>query len=377
VAGAGLALTGCIYVDPINRRPKIMPVERLCDGGDPSAPCNFDDLHHGDSVTLKAVFTDPDGQAADAVLQWRVSACDSTLTLCDEHRLYEGPKTTPDFPVRSTLEQTGGPVQRVVIDLDVFDDRGASSSESQVLTINDGPTLVVRHSARTYTIGAPIELFATYGDPDEGPPGSVPSTVQVMWTVFSPDAQPTFTLTDLDVSANPLDPAHVTVGKTLVPRAVGEWNVRVTATNSHSKTNEKQLQFTVGPDYPPCLAQWQPIVPPDSATLPVSVPTLFQVPLVDDDLDPYPQVPGQPLLGTTAFEWSILPPGAPGRQRLVGATGNTVDFDPGAFTPGEIVELRVEIFDRNHGALACADGDPVCLVSAGCNQRETWRVEIR
>jgi hypothetical protein len=139
----------------------------------------------------------------------------------------------------------------------------------------------------------------------------------------------------------------------------------------------KDLRFTVGADQPPCLAQWQPIVPPDGATLPIIEPTLFEVPLVSDDLDPYPPVPGEPLFGTTTFAWSILPPGATARQPLVGATGNSVDFDPAAFTPGQIVELRVEIFDPSHGTVACADGDPVCLASPGCSQRQTWRVEIR
>jgi hypothetical protein len=155
--------------------------------------------------------------------------------------------------------------------------------------------------------------------------------------------------------------------------------VRVIATDSHGQATEKHLQFMVGPDQPPCLAQWEPIAPPDGAILPITAPTVFQVPLVDDDLDPYPPVSGEPLLGTTAFEWSILLPGAPARQRLAGTTGNSVDFDPSAFTPGAIVELRVEIFDRKHTAVACADGDPVCpaIGSTACNQRQTWRVEIR
>lgn len=49
VAGASLVLAGCVYLDPINRRPKIMAVERWCDGAE---PCDFEDLHRGDSVTL-------------------------------------------------------------------------------------------------------------------------------------------------------------------------------------------------------------------------------------------------------------------------------------------------------------------------------------
>jgi hypothetical protein len=113
--------------------------------------------------------------------------------------------------------------------------------------------------------------------------------------------------------------------------------------------------------------------------LPVAEPTLFQVPLVTDDLDPYPPLSGDPHFGTTTFAWSMLTPGSPGREILVGATGNTFDFDPDAFTPGEIVELRVEIFDRKHTAIPCADRDATCSVDASsdCIQRQTWRVEVR
>ncbi len=379
-AGASLLLTGCFYLDPINRRPKYQRVERQCDAGDPQ-PCDTElqDLHHGDSVKLKAIFTDSDGQVADSVLHWRVLACSNDMTLCDGAALYEGADTIAHFVVPNTLKDTGGPVQTVSIELDIFDDRGASTPVFPVLMVNDGPTLAVSRSARTYTIGAPIDLFATYGTPDDGPPGTPPVGVAVQWTAIAPDGQLSPSLIDVTVPPNPADPGHVTVGKRLVPRAVGAWDVRVIATDSHGQDTEKHLQFTVGPDQPPCLAQWQPITPPDGATLPITAPTVFQVPLVDDDLDPYPAVPGEPLFGTTAFEWSILLPGAPARQQLVGATGNSVDFDPGAFTPGNVVELRVEVFDRKHTAIACPDGAPVCpaIGSTACNQRQTWRVEIR
>jgi hypothetical protein len=382
VAGAGVlwtaCVTGCFYVDPVNRRPKISPVTRVCDGGDGSAPCDFADLHHGDAVKVRAEFSDPDSPPASSTVQWRILACDSTTKMCDGEALYEGPDATPSFVVRSTLHDFGGPVQVVVVDLDVFDDRGASSSESQPLMINDGPTLALSRAARTYTVGAPIDLFATYGDPDGAPLGSGPPAVDVSWMVISPDGPPA-PLIDLDVPENLGDPTHVTLGKRLVPTEPGEWDVRVTATDAHAKPNAKDLRFTVASDQPPCLAQWQPIAPPAGASLPISEPTLFEVPLVADDLDPYPAVPGEPLLGTTVFEWSILAPGGGARQRLFGPSGNTIDFDPAAFTPGQIVELRVEIFDRLHTAVACPDAEPVCAASAlpACNQRQTWRVEIR
>jgi hypothetical protein len=374
VAGVGSLLTGCFYIDPINRRAEIQSVDRQCDTSDADHPCdsNFVDLHRGDSVKLKAMYSDVDGRTDLCTLQWRVAACAGDAKACDSDLLDQRDGAISEFDVPKVLKETGGPVESIRVELALYDDRGALTPYTKVLTVNDGPTLGVRRSARSYAIGAPIELFATYGDPDDQP-----SDVAVAFTVFTPDARPAYALTDLDVAEDPSDPTHLTVGKTLVPQELGDWDVRVKATDPHSNVTEKHFLFTVVPDQPPCLAQWAPIAPPDGATLPVTAPTLFEVPLVDDDLDPYPQVPDQPLLGTTTFAWSILPPGAPARQPLIGATGNSVDFDPGAFTPGQIVELRVEIFDRNHGAIACADGDPVCFASAACNQRQTWRVEIR
>jgi hypothetical protein len=106
---------------------------------------------------------------------------------------------------------------------------------------------------------------------------------------------------------------------------------------------------------------------------------VFQVPLVEDELDAYPRLSSDPAFGTATFAWSILAPGAATRQLLVGATGNAIDFDPAAFTPGQLVELRVEVFDRNHAAIACPDDAPTCVSDArpACTQRQTWRLEVR
>jgi hypothetical protein len=175
------------------------------------------------------------------------------------------------------------------------------------------------------------------------------------------------------------DLAHTTAGKLIVPDRTGDWDIRVTASDGKNAPVEKHLQFAVGPDEAPCIAQSQPLVPPDDAALPIAEPTRFQVPLVTDDLDPYPPLSDDPHFGTTAFEWSILPPESPGRQILVGATGNSVEIDPDAFTLGDIVELRVEVFDRNRSKVTCPDADATCSLSAqpACIQRQTWRVEVR
>ena len=64
--------------------------------------------------------------------------------------------------------------------------------------------------------------------------------------------------------------------------------------------------------------------------------------VVTDDLDPYPPVPGDPILGTTTFAWSLLAPGASSFASLA-ATSNSVALDPADYTPGDLLELRVEV----------------------------------
>jgi hypothetical protein len=169
------------------------------------------------------------------------------------------------------------------------------------------------------------------------------------------------------------------VSRRFVAHGPGEWTVAVTARDTLGEQTELTVPIVVAEDRPPCLAQWQPIVPPEAATLPIAAPTVFQVSQVTDDLDAHPQVTGDPIFGRPEFAWSILRAGSPVREPLVGAIGNTVDFDPRAFTPGDLVELRVEIFDRKRIAIPCVDNAPTCSVISQptCLQRLTWRLEVR
>jgi hypothetical protein len=377
-AAAGLLLTGCFYVDPINQRPSIDIHQQSSDA-----------VHRGDHIVLDAKYDDPEGQ--DVTFEWSAFACTEVIDRtgvrsasdaidargCDDAPFYTGTEPTASLGV--PVSRSGGaPVEAIRVVLAARDDRGAAAKPSQELVIHVAdapPTLELRKVSRHgYVVGTPIDLFAQYGDPDDGP-----GTLGLAWKVFTPNTQPAFTLADLAVVPDGNDPAHATSGKTLTPQGIGEWDVRVIASDPLGEATEQHVAITVAADRPPCLAQWQPIAPPGGATLPVTDPTVFRVPLVDDDLDVYPPVPGDPVLGTTTFAWSILPAGGSIRQALVGATGNSVDFDPRAFTPGEIVELRVEIFDRAHPAIPCADDVPICPASPqpGCIQRQTWRVEVR
>ena len=57
------------------------------------------------------------------------------------------------------------------------------------------------------------------------------------------------------------DPAHATIGTTLVPMTMGSWTVSVIATDTiGAQSSEHPLTLTVGPDEPPCIARVAPAV---------------------------------------------------------------------------------------------------------------------
>ena len=376
VAAAGLLLTVCFYVDPIVPRP----VVRI-----DVAPGV---LYRGGMVTLKASFTDP--SAPPGTYDWKIYACTdygvSGASGCDDVAFYAPTDTAQDtvqFPVRAMTMAGTGLTRAIQVRLEARSDRGAVAEETGQtgFPVDDAPPrLDLGASARSFTVGAPIDLFARYSDPD-----NALDDIVLDWEPAPPSTPGAFTLDDLAVPppSDPADAASRTVGKRLIPGEPGAWDVKVTAHYrpgiSPDTSVPQHTSFTVAPDQPPCLAQWQPIAPPSGTSLPLSAPTVFQVPLVQDDLDAYPPVTDAPEFGTATFAWSILPPGASQRQTLVGATGNRIDFDPGAFRPGDLVELRVEVFDRHHTAIPCDDGAATCSItaSADCIQRQTWRVEVR
>jgi hypothetical protein len=366
---ACLVLTGCFYIDPINQLPVVEPI--TCRLTTADRPCgNESYLHRNDEVELAAEVFDPDERVVRATYAWTAFACtDAPAIECDDLAYYSSNAATP---VLGWPRAAVG-VRSIRVKLDVRDSRGALATQSAKFFVNDPPTLELRASQRGNAVGAPMELVATYSDPDEGP-----TNLHVAWDVLPPAGDPAVVLEDGN-SVTAGNPSQITVSKRLVPSRLGLWDVKVTATDARAETTEKRLTFEVGADLPPCLARVQPIVPPDDAALPIVEPTVFQVPLVEDDLDAYPRTSSDPAFGTTTFAWSILPPGASQRQLLVGATGNSIDFDPAVFIPGQRVELRVEIFDRNHAAIPCADDAPTCATAARpqCVQRQTWRVEIR
>jgi len=370
VAAACVLLTGCFYIDPIFPQPHYQFTVQP------------DVISRGGMVTLSAQLKNTETQAGS--FEWTVKGCTSfqgnAATGCDDPPFYPPPGNTDDSA--STVQvgippamMSGAKIQAIVVTLDARSDRGAKAlpeNTNEVYAVgNASPVLDLHRESHSLAVGGPIDVIAAYSDID-GAPGDV----TLGWTVTAPPSAPAASFESFAIAQDPGDPTHRKAGRRLIPTAEGTWDVEVSARDPEGGTTTHHLALAVVPDQPPCLRQWLPTVPPVGATLPVSVPTVFQVPLVDDDVDPYPPI-GAP--SQLAFAWSILRPGASRREVQAGATGNAIVLDPAAFTPGDLVELRVEIADRQRAPLPCDDAALTCSIpsSASCLQRQTWRVEVR
>jgi hypothetical protein len=366
--------TGCFYVDTINQRPSIaIDLE------------SSDPVKRGSIVMMHAEVDDPEGQNAETQVQWNAYLCTDATDpgTCDmDVAFYSADTRRASFQVPSLRADHVTPVQSVLVTLDATDPGGAKAKTEQLIIPvgNTAPDIKTMYTPRKfYVVGTKIQIFAAYGDFDDGPQRV---TLTEPWPVTTPDVTATFTLDVVaDPQQDPNDPTHIYVQRTLTTGQTtsnaGMWIVQLIATDPLGAQAQYPLSIDVQPDEPPCIASVAPIVPPSNATLPVFQPTLFQVPVVTDDLDVYPPQ-NDPDLGVTTFAWTIKPPGS--ATRLPFGTGNSVDFDPAAFQHNDLVDIRVEITDRFPGrTVNCPDADDTCSISPdpNCIQRQTWHVEVQ
>jgi hypothetical protein len=362
------AAAGCFYVEPINQRPAL-----------DIRPASSDPVYRGAEVTLEAIASDPEQQVV--AFQWRVYACTDATSIqgCDLDPSFTGVEPEATFRVPTFRADPDGdgpaaaaPVESLRVVLEGRDDHGAAARPDQELilpVLNAPPSLALRvASTHGAVVTAPIDVYARYGDLDD-----TPAAVGLEWTVFSP-AQVPDALVELAVPPDG-DPTHLQQGRRFTPQVAGNWDLRVVATDRAGARTEEHLTITVAEDAPPCLDAWDP-----AATLqfaPVIEPTLFRVLSVRDDLDAYPRTSSEPFLGEPEFVWSIKV-GAGPRQVLPNPVASLA-FDPQAYAPGMLVELRVEIYDRKRTAISCADDAQTCSVISqpSCIQRQTWHVEAR
>lgn len=364
VAAAAVVLTGCFYIDPIVT-PVHVDIRLMTDDNPP---------RQSDVTVMGALDTGRPG-----MFRWHVCAVGDSPTACDEFRDGEAPQ----FDFRVPVATNGQLVTKLVVTLDARDDRGVFDSDQLTLLVRDGvPTIELDVTERRYAAGVPIHVFALYGDP-EFAHEQIDLDTAIRWEVT-----PAIPIASAEVPPPAMqDETHILVGKRLVPPEPGTYVLTAQASDptclanpgNCNRSEPVQRTFEVAPDQPPCLAQWQPIAPPAGQTLPLAEPTVFQVPLVTDELDAFPRTSSELEFGTAKFAWSLLRPGAAQREPIAGANGNRIVFDPGAYRPGDIAEVRVEVTDRNAIQPTCADAEPTCAMTpdASCLQRQTWRVEVR
>jgi hypothetical protein len=361
IALIGLALAGCFYTDTINQRPSL-DIHQISEGP----------YFRGgkQKIELLAVSSDPEGHAVS--FHWRAYACTEQGN-CDRAPYFEMSDETVKIAVPTARFDASDPVKGIFIKLEGQDAFGAVARPIQELWLDVGnapPDIVTLGAYSDYgnVVGLPMNVFAEVLDPDD--PNRTPD---VTWTVY-PNMPMNYQL--VDTSATPAQGGKA-FGQTFTPKVTGKFMISFTASDGIVETpSEKSIEINVGDDKPPCLRTLSPLVAVAPAALPITDPTLFQVHVVADDLDPYP-APNDALRGVTKFTWSLLAPGS--TRQALGVTGNSVAIDPASYQPGDILELRVEIDDRKGRILTCADTSATCSVLSDntCLQRQTWRVEVR
>lgn len=365
-----LAAGGCIYIDPINQRPSL-----------DIRQTSSEQVHRGDDVELEAIANDPEEN--DVEFRWNIRACTDAAVPsdCDPVPLFDGASRTASFrvpPFREDVDGDGPAIAAPVASLRVVltgeDDRGADARPAQLLIIpvlNAPPTLRLSSSSTdgTSVVTMPIEVHAKYGDADD-----THENVSRAWTLVSPTGAES-PLVEFDVQDDAGQPEFAQVGVGFTPTVTGRWTVRVAATDRTGEHADAAVEVQVVADGPPCLALWNPLASP--IPTPLTELKQFEVNQVRDELDAFPRMSDQPFFGETTFQWSLLVGQEP--RRMLGNTTERVALDPSAYTPGTILELRVEIFDRNATPIPCADAAATCSVisQANCIQRQTWRVEAR
>jgi len=360
LAVIALCASGCFYTDPINQRPSADII-----------PATSGPLYRGATIELDASTYDPEGGTVSVA--WRAYACtDGTMPSgCDTDPFYTGFQPAATIPIPVTRNDLTTPVEALRVILEATDDRGATAKPAQeyLMAVDDHPPeLTLNKSSRYgYVIGTPVDVFATVDDPDDGA-----DAVTLDWKVFSPPAQPTVTL-DPVTAALPHQ-----FGKEFTPTTTGDFTFVVTASDPVGETNPQMLTVNVVPDHAPCIGSITPAAAVAPNYLPIQDATLFQVLVVSDDLDPYPTIAGDPIYRAETFAWSLKAPGSSTRQPLA-IVGNAVAIDPSAYTPGDTLELRVEIQDRVSRPITCADNMDTCSVISdqSCIQRLTWRIEVQ
>lgn len=355
---AMVVLSGCFYTDPINERPSA-DIVRIS----PDNPVR------GDTIRLYPEIYDPDGNITTLV--WTARACAEAS--CEQIDT----STEGAFDVPVPLTATGLPTSRIEISLEVTDSLGATAVPRQDLDIpigNAPPQLQVQTQGRAfmgrYPVDVPVTIVARKSDFDDGAANV---------TIDEPTLYAPVGASIEDATLTLVEETDTEVTWELVASMPGQWELELTARDPFQPEPGEVTVMEAVPvaaDQSPCLAVAEPGFPPAGATIVLDEPRRFAVLAVEDDLDVFPAVPNDPYLGAATFRWFFASPATGGALEPLDVEGSGVDLDPGSYTPGDELALRVEVVDREDRDL-CDSTNDSCAAVAGCFQRQTWRVEVR
>jgi hypothetical protein len=124
IASACLVLTGCFYLDPLNKPPTVRPTCAFADG----RPCDSDsDVRRGDRILLQMIVSDADGNEDESSYGWKAFACAADDGTACAREPYDAQRYDEERGAGLELEiPTSLPadVRSISLDFEVRDDRG-------------------------------------------------------------------------------------------------------------------------------------------------------------------------------------------------------------------------------------------------------------
>lgn len=360
IAGALATHAACLYVAPINERPRAR-IDEVTVGP----------YHVGDQVIATVSGSSDDGASRDLSVIWQAQMCDQQGSCEVVDVGTSGGSIRTDAAV--VVDRKG----ELIISAEIADGQGATDAiELRVDVVNQAPTIEVQVAngfpdpgdSGGYVIGLPLELVGNIADPDG-------DELTTTWVAFPPMGS----LSTVDVV--PVDGEDESY--TLEADDPGIWEVKITADDGDGGVVEHIEQVAIAVDGPPCIGVTQPLAGPIAAL--VSEPTRFTVQAVFDALDGYPKpFDAHPAVGETEFRWQLASPASGGS--FVALTNPVADvlIDPSNYAPGDRLTLRVEVDDRNNFLpLGCDVNQALCNAldtadpTPACTQRTTWEIEVR
>ena len=338
----------------VTDRPPVAAIER-------TSPVSTDaTLPLFSELTFSATqSTDPDADDANYLtFEWTVIQPDGSslsATTCP----------SPETPAICSF--TASSPGKYHVQVTVTDAHQMDNSDSlDVMIAQDQPPTAVIERTSPLSTTTPLPLFSTLtfsAANSTDPEMANGDTLTFTWKVTQPDG------TNLSSTTCPsLQKPDVCSFTAANP---GTYRVQVIATDSsqmHSKP--ASLDVAIAPDQPPCIVGFSPTTLSTIGFANQSI--TFQASNVSDDGDPY-TVSG-PTTGTFTWSYRTSTSGAFMRTRNL-YNSNRMDFGPGAFVIGDVLQIRVEYQDRVGRNLSSCDlNADRCELITGCAQWVTWTV---